>query len=74
MRGTLILVVFFSLFSVACVLVPRPMPPGNILSAIVGFSTGDYARITSALINGVFYGLILWSVFVLLGKKLGEEQ
>jgi len=74
MRGTLILVVFFSLFSVACLLVPNPMPPGNILSAIFGIASSDYVQIISALINGVFYGLILWSVFVMLGKRLGEEK
>jgi hypothetical protein len=73
-RGTLILIVFFSLFSAVCLLVPNPMPPGNVLSTIVGIGASDYAQIVSALINGVFYGLILWSVFVLLGKRLGEEK
>jgi TRAP-type C4-dicarboxylate transport system substrate-binding protein len=74
MRGTLILIVFFSLFGGASLLIPKPMPPGNLLTALTGGVMDGYGQILSALVNGIFYGVILWSVFILLSKRLGEER
>jgi len=74
LRGTLILIVFFSLFTVASLLMSSPMPPGTILSGLFGMSAGTFAQVSSALFNGLFYGVILWTAFVLLSKRLGEEK
>ena len=71
-RGTRILLVFFSIFTVASLLIPAPMFPGNMLSALVGAGVQNYMNILSAFLNGAAYGVILWLVFVGIGKKLKE--
>ena len=68
------MIVFFSLFSAASLLIPKPMPPGNFVSAFVGGIMDGGGLILTAFVNGIFYGVILWSVFVLLSKRLGEEK
>jgi len=74
MRGTLILAVFFSLFTLASLLIPSPMFPGNILSALVDGNVVQYSSYLSALFNGVFYGGILWAAFVGISRKLEGEK
>jgi hypothetical protein len=72
MKGMIILLVFFSIFAVASLLIPVPLFPGNWFCTLIGEGIRDYVRILSALFNGVFYGVILWSVFIAIGRKLGE--
>lgn len=74
MKGTLILAVFFLLFTSASLLIPSPMFPGNFFCMLIGGTTSGYFGYLSALFNGVFYGVILWLVFVLVSKKLEEEK
>jgi hypothetical protein len=75
MRGTLILAVFFALFTCASLLIPSPMFPGNILSALIGGEIVQYSSYLSALINGIFYGGILWAAFVAISGRLeGKHQ
>jgi hypothetical protein len=71
MRGAMILIAFFSLFTAASLLIPSPMFPGSLFSAMIGT---DYTGYVSALLNGVFYGAILWLVFVLISKRLETEK
>ncbi|MEM3701089.1 MAG: hypothetical protein QXL57_09550 [Candidatus Bathyarchaeia archaeon] len=68
-----ILFAFFSMFMVASILIPYPMFPGNILCQIIGKSISEYARYVSALFNGVFYGVILWLVFLDIGRRFEKE-
>jgi len=74
MRGTLILLVFFSMFTVASLLVPYPMFPGNLLYAIIGEVMSGYAGYLGAVFNGVFYGAVLWLVFVVISRRLEAEE
>jgi len=73
-RGALILIVFFSLFTAASLLIPSPMFPGNLFCTLIGEIMSDYARFLSAVFNGVFYGVILWLVFVVISRRLEGEK
>jgi len=72
MKGITILLAFFSLFAIASLLIPAPMFPGSWFCALVGEGIRDYVSILSAVFNGAFYGVILWLVFVGIGRKLAE--
>jgi hypothetical protein len=74
MRGALILIVFFSLFTVASLLIPSPMFPGNFFSTLIGQSIGEYVKYLSAVFNGLFYGVILWLVFTVISRRLEVER
>jgi len=74
MRGTVILIAFFLLFVLASLLIPSPMFPGSFLCTLIGGATSEYAAFLSAVFNGVFYGVVLWLVFVVISKRLEEES
>jgi hypothetical protein len=74
MRGALILIVFFSLFTVASLLIPSPMFPGNFFSTLFGESVSEFAEYLSAVFNGLFYGVILWLVFIVVSRRLEVEK
>ena len=74
MKGAVILLVFFLLFTSASLLVPSPLFPGNAFCALIGENVSQYAGYLSALFNGIFYGGILWLIFLSVGKKLGAEK
>jgi hypothetical protein len=69
MRG-LIGLTFFSLFAVASLLIPVPLFPGSWFCAVIGQSVQDYVGVLSAVFNGLFYGTILWLVFIGISRKL----
>lgn len=70
MRGVLILLVFFSMFTCASLLIPSPMFPGVLLYAMIEGIISGYGGLLSSIFNGVFYGTILWLVFVVISKRL----
>lgn len=74
MRGILILIVFFSMFTVASLLVPSPMFPGNFFCTLIGQGNNQYTDFLSAIFNGVVYGVILGLVFIVLSKRLEGEK
>lgn len=74
MRGILILVVFFSMFTVASLLIPSPMFPGIFFCNLIGQGVSEYALYLSAVFNGVFYGVILWLVFLVISRRLETEK
>lgn len=74
MRGALILITFFTLFTVASLLIPSPMFPGNVLSALIGEAIIEYSKYLSAVFNGIFYGVILWLVFAVTSRRLENEK
>lgn len=74
MRGTLILVVFFSVFMFASLLIPSPMFPGNILCALIDGKIVQYSSYLSAVFNDIFYGAILWATFVAISRRLETEK
>jgi len=74
MKGIAILVAFFSLFTVASLLIPSPLFPGNFFCSLIGEAVRGYVNLLSAIFNGVFYGVILWLIFAGISRKLGEEK
>jgi hypothetical protein len=68
----IVVLVFFSLFAVASLLIPVPMFPGSWFCALIGPGTLDYVRILSAVFNGLFYGVISWIIFIGVSRKLVE--
>ncbi len=73
MRGTRILLVFFTIFTSACLLIPSPMFPGNVICALIGETARGYSSVLASVFNGLFYGLVLWLVFVGISRKFEEE-
>jgi hypothetical protein len=73
MRGLNILLAFFTVFAVASILIPVPLFPGNFVSVLLGEGLQDYVRALSAVLNGAFYGVILWLMFIGIGKKLAPD-
>jgi hypothetical protein len=74
MRGLSILIVFFSLFTLASLLIPSPMFPGNFFCTLIGGTITEYAEYLSAVFNGLFYGTILWIVFAVMSRRLEVEK
>ena len=72
MKGLYILLAFFSLIAAASLLIPVPMFPGNWFCSLLGDVALNYVNVLSAVFNGAFYGVILWLMFVGLGRKLAE--
>lgn len=73
MRGIPILLVFFMIFLAASLLIPLPMFPGNILSSLFKSLTTEYKKWLSAFFNAIFYGVILWLVFVAISRRFEEK-
>jgi hypothetical protein len=65
-------VAFFSIFAAASLLIPVPMFPGSWLVALMGQGALEYIGVLSALFNGLFYGVILWTFFIVISRKLGK--
>ncbi len=74
MKVAIILIVFFVLFTAASLLIPTPMFPGSLFSQWIGARASGIQGYLSALLNGVFYGVILWSVFYVISRKLESEK
>jgi fructose-specific phosphotransferase system IIC component len=74
MRGIPILIAFFSTFLAASLLIPSPIFPGNIICTFIGNVADEYLRFLGAIFNGIFYGTILWLVFVVVSRRFEKEK
>lgn len=74
MKGALILMAFFSIFLLASLLIPYPMFPGSFFCMLIGEAISQYVGYLSALFNGLFYGFILWVVFVVISRRFEEYR
>lgn len=74
MKGKLILVAFFSIFTSASLIVPLPMFPGNFFVALMGEAASAYTVYLASIFNGIFYAIILWLVFTIISGRLGEQK
>jgi hypothetical protein len=74
MKGAPILIVFFSLFLAASLLIPSPIFPGNIICNFIGEIADEYLKFVGAVFNGIFYGTILWLVFVAVSRRFEKEK
>lgn len=72
MKSGNILLAFFAIFAGASIIIPMPIFPGSWFCALFGERIQDYVRVLSAVLNGAFYGGILWLMFVGLGRKLEQ--
>jgi hypothetical protein len=50
------------------------MFPGGNLCNLFGAAVSEYVSYLSAVLNGVFYGVILWAVFAAVSRRLGQEK
>jgi len=66
----IIVLAFFSLFAAASLLIPVPMFPGSWFCRLIGQGVQEYVGVLSAVFNGLFYGVILWLVFIGISRKL----
>ncbi|UCE15716.1 MAG: hypothetical protein JSV12_07580 [Candidatus Bathyarchaeota archaeon] len=73
MKDSPIFVVFFVFFTLATVVAPVPMFPGNMIYIWFEMSPMSYAFYISAIINGITYGLVAWIVYVLASKMIGKS-
>lgn len=74
MKGISLLIVFFTIFLIASLLIPSPMFPGNMFCTLIGGAISEHFDYLSAVFNGLFYGALLWLIFTLISRKLGEEK
>lgn len=68
----LITIFFFSLFTVASLLIPVPMFPSSWLSLMLGQGLNSLFVLLSALFNGLVYGGILGVLFYALSRKIEQ--
>jgi len=73
MKDSPIFVAFFVFFTLATILVPVPMFPGNMIYIWFGIPAMSYAFYISAIINGITYGLVVWIVYVLASKMIEKS-
>jgi len=72
MLGKLIFVVFFILFTIASILLPVQIFPGSLIEGRFNLPM-EYESCVSAVVNGLVYGVVVWLVFLVIGKKITEE-
>jgi hypothetical protein len=69
-KGLVILIAFFLLFTCASLLIPSPMFPRSFFLRLIGELTSEHAKYLGAVFNGAFYGVVLWLVFLYISEKL----
>ncbi len=75
MRGGAIFLVFFIFFTLATLAVPIPLFPGNMVHSVSNsLGVPAFTSLLDAMANGIFYGFIVWIVFVLVSRKLEEPE
>jgi hypothetical protein len=68
----IIALAFFSLFAASSLLIPVPLFPGSWFCGLIGQSIQEYVGVISAVFNGLFYGAILWLIFIGVSRKLAK--
>jgi len=73
MKDSPIFVAFFVFFTLATIVAPIPMFPGNMIDIWLETPSMSYALYVSAIINGITYGLVAWIVYVLASKMIEKS-
>jgi len=73
MKDSPVFIVFFAFFTLATIVVPVPMFPGNMIHTWFGIPATSYTFYVSAILNGITYGLVAWIVYVLASKKIEKS-
>lgn len=68
MRGLTVFMVFCAIFLASSLVILSPLFPGNVICFLLGISNSNHIALLSAIVNGVFYGFIVWAVFTLSFK------
>jgi hypothetical protein len=68
-----IFIAFFIMFTAASIAVPVPLFPGNLIASFLNIPFLEYAIYIEAITNGITYGIVIWFVFYLIGKKLDNS-
>lgn len=63
MRGLAVFVVFFAIFFVSSLMISSLFFPGNVVCFLFVIPDLSYVSLVSAVVNGFFYGFIVWVVF-----------
>jgi hypothetical protein len=50
------------------------MFPGSVLIIVIGRVANEYKGFFSAVFNGIFYGALLWIVFIVISRRLEAEK
>ena len=78
MRGLAVFVVFFAIFLVSSLAISSPLFPGNVVCFLFEISDWSYVSLVNAVVNGVFYGFIVWVVFSLsfrwMERSLSKDE
>jgi len=73
MKHSPIFVAFFVFFTLATIVAPVPMFPGNMIYLWFEMSSMSYAFYISAIVNGITYGLVAWIVYALASKMIEKS-
>jgi len=73
MKDSLIFVTFFVFWTLATIVAPVPLFPGNMVYIWFEASPVSYFFYISAIINGITYGLVIWIVYELCSKMVGSS-
>jgi hypothetical protein len=68
----LIIITFFSIFTIGLLLIPVPMFLGSWLIMLLGQELTIFSALLSALLNGLVYGSVLVLVFYAISQKLEQ--
>lgn len=67
MRDLAVFSVFLAIFLVSSLAISSPLFPGNVVCFLFGISH-SYVSFLSSVVNGVFYGFIVWVAFRLSSR------
>jgi hypothetical protein len=74
MRGGPVFLAFFILFGAASYAVPVPLFPGNMVPSLFNSIPVVYSPLIGAVANGIFYGCVVWLVFLLISRRFEEPE
>jgi len=78
MRGLAVFAVFFAIFLVSSLVISSPLFLGNAICFLFGISGLSYVSLVNAVVNGFFYGFIVWVVFSLsfrwIERSLSKDE
>lgn len=72
MKAAAIFVSFFLLFTCVAIAVPVPLFPGNMVPTWFGIPLSEYTRYVEAVVNGLLYGFVTWTVFFSINRKMDK--
>jgi len=72
MLGKITFAVFFTIFTIASILLPVRFFPGSLLENLAIISE-EYEQVISAIANGLTYSTIVWLISLAINRKIKEN-